>query len=594
MKKLIISCSIFLGIACFVPAQKLAEEKIVELTGKSKNRGYLGNVVVDDTKQQFDMVFVTKDKVKKVEYEVYQFDYNFNLLNNFKETDYKVKGKRSKNKIYKGDYWEVTGVTATPNMMGKLVLRKTLYIYQWNWWKGGYEITKKLLDKEKPKEISGDGDDKKRKLFYTAHKDISDKGELFVMALINQGVNKMYKEASREYLLMHIDKDLNIVKKTPINFQHPQSLLISKELEETGEWLMVFAPFGGQGYGKIEDKTPTNLTYLKIDESGNVSEKINFNTKCNEWAIFDAYTIGSEVYLYGAGNINKPEKNYTKYPYSIVNDVTPSPGDENARMEALESGKYDYLQIVKINNGKAEFVSAVSIDDINLKGSKPQTQKKLKEFDGKKFILNGVNVTSNGDIFISGQDFKYDAVGDVKGRVYKDLLMFQFDKDGNFKKYYGVENTAKSAGLLGGAGGAKSFPSEFTIYESPVNPNELFWNVFLCKDIDVDCSSETSTNYLAGTQTTTTTCVYTPLYQGRLGKIDASSGSISDFNTFGGEDFYLYLDLEDNGKGKDTPFFSINGGKQIVYVGRQRKGGISGNDRWGNSIWFGKFDPYKQ
>ena len=60
---------------------------------------------------------------------------------------------------------------------------------------------------------------------------------------------------------------------------------------------------------------------------------------------------------------------------------------------------------------------------------------------------------------------------------------------------------------------------------------------------------------------------------------------ISNFNTFGGEDFYLYIDV------LDTPYFYINGGKQVVYIGRERKGGISGSERWGDNIWFGKFDP---
>jgi len=589
MNKKIISGLLCLGMAFSATAQ-IALEKTVELTGKSKNKGYLGNVVVDDVKQQFDMVFVTKDNNRKVEYEVYQFDYEFNLLNNFKEAERKVRS-RSKNKTYKGDYWETIGVTASPNMTGKLVLRKTLYIYQWNWWKGGYEITKKLLDKEKPKEISGDGDDKKRKLFYTSHRDLTDKGELLVLALINKGMD-MYKDANREYLLMHIDKDLNTLKKTPIKFDNPQSLLISKEFEETGEWVMIFAPTGGQGYGKIADANPNNLTYVKIDEAGNVKERFNFNGKCNEWAIFDAYAIGDDIYFYGAGNINKPEKNHTKFPFSISNDAMASPVDEAGRMAMLEGMKFGYLQVAKISNGKAEFVSAVSMEDINAKGIKPASQKKLREFDGKKFILNGVNITSNGDIFISGQDFKIDQMGETKGRVYKDLLMFQFDKAGEFKRYYGVENTAKPAGLFGGAGGAKSFPSEFALYEAP-NGKDLFWNVFLVQDVDVDCSSETSTNYLAGTKTTTTTCVYTPLYQGKFGKIDMASGSISDFTTFGGKDYYLYIDLEDNGKGKDSPYFSINGGKQLVYVARQRKGGMSGSERWGNSLWFGKFDPTK-
>ena len=109
------------GLLCFViafgaEAQKLSQEKMVELTGKSKRKGYLGNVVVDDTKQQFDMVFVTKDVKRKVKYEVYQFDYDFNLVNNFEDEQRKPKGKRSKNKVYKGDYWQVTGVTASSNM----------------------------------------------------------------------------------------------------------------------------------------------------------------------------------------------------------------------------------------------------------------------------------------------------------------------------------------------------------------------------------------------------------------------------------------------------------------------------------------------
>lgn len=578
------------AMICSASAQ-IAQEKTVELTGKSKNKGYLGNVVVDDVKQQFDMVFVTKDNNRKVEYEVYQFDYEFNLLSNFKEAERKVRS-RSKNKTYKGDYQEIIGVTASPNMTGKLVLRKTLYINQWNWWKGGYETTKKLLDKEKPTEIGGDGDDKKRKLFYTAHKDIADKGELLVCALVNTGMMDMAKNAGREYLLMHIDKDLKTLKKTPIKFDHPQCLLYSKELEDTDEWLMVFAPYSASGMGKLADPNSNNLTYIRIDEAGNVKERFNFNSKCNEWAIFDAYVIGNDVYFYGAGNINKPEKNYTKFPFSLTMDAMAFPMDEAGRLGMLESMKFGYLQVAKISNGKADFVSAVSIEDINLKGIKPAAQKKLREFDGKKFILNGVNITSTGDIFISGQDFKIDQTGETKGRVYKDLLMFQFDEAGEFKRYYGVENTAKPAGLFGGAGGAKSFPSEFALYEAP-NGKDLFWNVFLVQDVDVDCSSETSTNVLAGTQTTTTTCVYTPLYQGKFGKIDLASGSISDFTTFGGKDYFLYIDLEDNGKGKDSPYFSINGGKQVVYVARQRKGGISGSERWGNSLWFGKFDPTK-
>src|SRR5690606_28457902 len=108
--------------------------------------------------------------------------------------------------------------------------------------------------------------------------------------------------------------DLSIKKKTPLTFDHPQALLYSAELVERDEWVMVFANFGGQGMGKTQADDPTQLTFVRIDAAGNITERYNFNTKCNEWAIFDAYYVGNDVYLYGPGNINKPEKKFTKAP----------------------------------------------------------------------------------------------------------------------------------------------------------------------------------------------------------------------------------------------------------------------------------------
>ena len=591
MRKLYaIGIAFIMTISASVNAQKLSQEKVSELTGKSKNKGYLGNVVVDDTKQTFDLVFVTKSTNKKVKFEVYQYDYDFNLINNFSdEQEVSVARQKNKKMKYRGEDVEVyNGATAQGNLRGKLVLRKIQSIYTYNWWKGDYEIETHVLDKQKPKEMDSDGGDKKRKLFYTSHLDRKMEGSVLVCALVNKGIMGMSKSGGREYLIMDVDKDLNIVKKTPMNFDHPQSLLYSGEIEETNEWVMVFAPFGGQGYGKIADPDPTNLTYVRIDKSGNIKERFNFKTKCNEWGIFDMAISGNDVYLYGAGNINKPDKKYNVAPFTITNDAFPSPVTNEQRLQQLENSKFGHLQVVKIANGKAEFVSAVSMDDINAKGIKPPAQKKLKEFNGKKFILNGINITSNGDVFINGQDFSYDKVGEVKGRVYKDLLMFQFDKTGEFKKYYGVESTAKGR-LLAGAGTAKSFPAESYIYESA--NGDLYWKIMMCQDIDIDCSTEYS--YSWGGTTRTTTCTYTPLFQGKMAKLDADKGTISDINTFGGEDFYLYTDLGDD-RGKDVPWFTINDGKQIIYVARSRKGGIKGNERWGNQIWFGKFDPNNQ
>ncbi|NOY48643.1 MAG: hypothetical protein GXO84_10725 [Chlorobi bacterium] len=582
-------------------AQKLSEEKIVELTGKSKKRGYLGNLIVNDTKQQFDMVFVTRLTNRKIKYEIYQFDYNFNFINNFNEErdvvytkpDKKTK-TRKKNK-YKGeDIITKTGVTARSNKIGKLVLEKTQTTFKYNWWTGNYEKSTKLLKKQKPTEIDSDGGDKKRQLFYIAHRDLPWNGKTLVCALVNKGMSKMYKEANREYLLMDIDSNLSITKKVTLSFDHPQSLLFSKELTDKNEWIMVFASYGGSGYKKIADPDPTNLTYVKVNGNGEIMEQFNFKSKCNMWGIYDAYILGDDIYLYGGGKIDKPEKQYATLPFTITNDYLVSKITPEDRKDMLESEKFTHLQIAKISGGKAEFVSAISIEEINAKGIKPPNQKKMKEFNGKKFIINSVNITSNGDIFINGQDFSYDAVGKVHGRVFKNLLMFQFDKSGGFKRFYTIDNTAN--GGIGGAAGVQSIPVKSFIYESPTNPNELFWLMSFCKDIDEDCYSDTKTTeaFDVKYKETTTTCITTPLYQAKLAKIDISAGKLYDVNTFGGDDFYLYTDVSGGTDGNDLPYFKINGGKQIVYVARQRKGGIKGNERWSSKIWFGKFDPLKQ
>lgn len=578
-------------------AQKMTSEKIVELTGKSKSKGYLGNVTTDDAAQKFDIVFVTKANNRKVKTETYIFDYNMNLVSNTADEQEieKVKTKRTKQKKYNGeDVQVVEAATAERSMMGKLILKRMQTIYTYNWYTGRYEKEMRMLDKVKPTEITEEGG-RERKLIYMTHQQVDSKGEVLVCALVNKGMKTMYIEPTREYVVLRVNNKVEIAEKTPLIFEHPQALLFSGAVpasDESGddEWILVFQTYSGAGLKKLADPVPTNCTYVRIGTDGKIKERFIFSTKCNKWAIYDCFENGNDLYLYGPGLIDNPKDEYTKMPYAMTMDAIAIGLTDEQRQGNIENEKFSHMQVVKISGGKAEFVSAPSIDDINAKGIKPASQKKLREFDGKRFILNGINITSSGEVFLNGQDFRMGQAGKYRGRVYKDLFMFQFAKDGTFKRYYGIENTQETP-LFNAGASVKSIPTESVIYESP-NSNALVWQVFFIKGVDEDCSSSSTTyNTLTTTVTETiTSCTNTPLFQGRLGKIDIANGSISDFNNFGGEDFYLYMDLG-NDKGKDIPFFTINGGKQLIYLARQRKGGIKGNERWGNSIWLGKFDP---
>ena len=570
-----------------LPAQKLEVEKNIELTGKSKRKGYLGKVVVDDAKQQFDLVFVTKEKSDLIKFEVYKFDYNLNLVSNYND-EQAVSAARAKFSWFKfgGKDEEVyAGITAEKNMTGKLVLKKIRVTKKFNWWTGRYEFDKDVLEKEKPTSMDEDG--KKRKLYYAAHQEISSSGDLLVLALVNRGMLNMFKDGSRQYLLLHFDKDLKTAEETQLDFTAPQSLVFSgsapgSDPNGDNDGIFIFAPYGGQGYGKIEDPEPTNFTYVRTAPGGKIIERFNFKSQCNNWAIMDIYSSGKDVYVYGPGNMDKPEKNYIKVPYAVAQDFMSSGLTEEQRMTSLEDMKYSHLQIMKVSDGKLPFLTAVSIDDINEKAIKPPSQKKLYEFDGKRFVLNDINITASGDIFINGQDF----TGKTGNRTYKDFLMFQFDKTGTFKKFYGIQNTAKSP-LFGPK--ATAVAASSAIIESP-DGKSLFWQIFFVKDIDEDCSSYQVESLT--TVTTYTTCTNTPLFQLRSGTIDIASGQVSDFINYGGDNYYLYIDLQED-RGKDVPYIFINGGKEIVYVARQRKGGIRGDERWGSGLWLGKFNPAK-
>jgi len=588
--KSILILALFLGILCFAnpsSAQKLEVEKYIDLTGKSKSKGYLGKVKIDDSKQQFDLVFVTKEKRDKVKFEVYKFDYNLNLISNYND-EQEVTVARSKFSWFNfgGKDEEVySGITAEKNMTGKLVLKKIRITKKYNWWRGKYEFDKDVLDKEKPCTIDEDG--KKRKLFYTGHQEISSSGDLLVLALNNRGLLNMFKDGSREYLLLHFGKDFRTIEETQLTFTTPQSLVYSGSVPGSDpngdkDGIFIFATYGGQGYGRIQDPDPTNCTFVRTAPGGRIIERFNFKSQCNYWAIMDMYSSGKDLYLYGPGNIDKPEKNYTKAPYSLSTDFMSSGLTEELRQASLEDMKYSHLQIMKVTGGKVSFLTAVSIDDINVKAIKPPSQKKLYEFDGKRFVLSDINITASGDIFINGQDF----TGKSGNRTYKDFLMFKFDKTGAFQKFYGIQNTAKSP-LFGPK--ATAIAASSAIIESPDNKS-LFLQIYFVKEIDEDCSSYSIETM--NTKTTFTTCYYTPLFQLRTGTIDIATGNVSDFNNYGGDNYYLYIDLQED-KAKDVPYILIDGGKEIVYVARQRKGGISGSERWGSGLWLGKFDPAK-
>lgn len=104
----------------------------------------------------------------------------------------------------------------------------------------------------------------------------------------------------------------------------------------------------------------------------------------------------------------------------------------------LDEMKYTNFQIAAVKDGKLNFVSSPTVDEINANLVTPTGQKKEIEFDGKRFITTNIGVTNNGDIFICGQDYKMSSgvkvmgMGGDKHRMYQGLFMLQFDANGKY------------------------------------------------------------------------------------------------------------------------------------------------------------------
>jgi hypothetical protein len=116
-------------------------EKDHGISRKSR-KGYLGQVVPNNAKGTFDLIFVLKPTRTKIPFEIYTFDKELNLINTIKDEDEKEK-LRTKWKWfkYKGDNYETKSVYVRANTKGQLVLREKIISWKWSWLREKFTIT---------------------------------------------------------------------------------------------------------------------------------------------------------------------------------------------------------------------------------------------------------------------------------------------------------------------------------------------------------------------------------------------------------------------------------------------------------------------
>lgn len=516
-------------------AQTLSLEKTYEITGKA-NRGYLGNINIDEANNVIELTYVTKANETKAKFETYQFDTKFNFI---KVTADEIEFEKASVKYtwfkYKGENYSVEAVSVEGNLMGTLVLKRKLISYKWNWFWGGYDKYVKLLEKLKPKSDEGN----KYYVYSKAENDVT--GDVVVLV----GEKAKIQKGSDPYLYMkkfhflRITKDLDIVQDSPFDFENPQVIVKSQLIAGEGaddenedasasNLGILFAPAGGAGFSKAADTDAKHYTFVSCNPTGVIDTKVSFTSGMSVWGVNAMVNIQGSIVIFG-----------------------PSKGDEKYFNQVMTAGldpetlKWDHFQIMKITNGQTAWINSVSIDEFENKLQTPPTQKKSPAYKGKKFAFANVSYTTSGDIFIMGQNF---SLNQDKVRKYEDPLMFQFDNTGRLKAQYGVHRDENNKY-------AEMAPCAMSLIETNDNKS-AYWMIAEIKGLR--------------TETELGASKYKMLVYPSVAKINIGGSTIGDFAQFGQDTYYL---------NNRFMFLPIDEKNSIVFFGETKNG---------RTLWFGK------
>lgn len=550
MKPINVLLLLFTCSSLATQAQQLSKEGTHEISKKA-NKGYLYEPTVDEAKNEVTMTYVTKATGRKAKFETYKFDMDF-TFKGMEESEVpleKIKGFKAD----KGEEYSVEAVTVEPNLLGTLILKSKTYKRKWNWFWGGYDTKVSFGEKIKPK--SDDGG----KFQYIAHSEQQESGNILIFAGDKgTGLGNALKMTTEIHIL-RFDHDLNKISDNLLKFDYPQTVVAvntddqDDDNDTDNDVLLLFAPMGGKAYKKSADPVATNYTFVRVGKDGTVKERIAVTSKAGIFNGNMFVTIGNDVLIMGATG----EKTDDYFDEKFAAPV-------NMRDEEVEKFKAKGFQIVKISNGKTEFVSNNTLEDFDKKSQSPPSQKKNPEYTGRKFKVADIKLLSNGDILLAGQKYtkakggghvmKFGNLGSVGGGngggpEYEDIIMMHFGGNGLLKASYGVRREENDKE-------AKTSPNNQLIMESK-DGKSVYWTIMEMKGWRQEKELGESK--------------YKFLMYPNVAKIDVANATIGDFVQMGQgkSDYYV------NNKYPSLPI----GKGQVVFLGENKSG---------KTLWFAK------
>lgn len=401
-------------------AQTIEVEKMHELSKRAK-RGYLYHVNQDAETGNIDLVFITSQNSRRIKMEIYSFDKEYNLLDQRQE-EQEIENNRIKLRLGKSDveikvkYKEPIvkeGISVERNISNILVLKRKRVTYTWSTYYQEYEKSVKTLEKVKPKTDEGD------KYFLINYYEDDYTGEAVVVATPKNDM------AGRRFTLMKFNNNLDLVAKKDVDFPYSMTgiykAVINRQNPEDEDIPVAEGAFfilAPSRWGK--EKAPKDKTnefeIFRFDSDFKNILRVPFKAATSVWRIDEDFTHGTSHYFYGLSVDAKG-----KYYDQVINP-----------------NKFKSIQVMKFNEetNQVEYITNTNLNEMKSKIKTPPAQKRKPVFKGGQFDKEVVFVNDRDEFVISGQNFK---VSKNNKKVYQDVIMLYFDKQGVLKAMYGVD-----------------------------------------------------------------------------------------------------------------------------------------------------------
>ncbi len=557
MKKIgsiVLAATVFISSAA--KAQQVKETK--QDLPKEAAKGKFHSAKVNKETGNIEVMYHLKgDKNEDVrEYQKYIFDKDINFV---KEEDVQIEKEEAKpDKVKEVIVAQLGNGKALSMESLKLHLTIGKYVYKWDADKGSYRRTVEEGD-----EITLQNEDEKYYTGYAAYSNHTT-GDLFMLGMSEKDGQR------RKVSLLHVKKSDKSMEEFPIDFVSPQGLvysgLVSNGDEEdaennlaNGDMIFVFAP-------KKADPMPDQkkYTYIRIDNTGKIKERFEIDAPSPNMTISSHYR-GKDGAVYFTAGYNSDmdvsfEKRYGEVIY-LVNPAYPAHyGEPNERMvtyhKDLEKRKMDVFSIIKINNGKVEWISKNPIENFEDKLQVPPGQKRGYAYDGRFLNIAVFEELPNGDFIITGQINSRTKVNGQEWKTYEDLMCFQLDKQGMLKAQYSIVPATLKTDI-------NTF---FPIKERLILAQDG-------KSAYLQLLENESTeheNYAAKTGQAGGVVTYHSTYYPSVLKFDINEGKITDYTTVGDHNYKLR---------SHTPYIWLDKEKAMVYIGSDGR----------STIWLGRY-----